>query len=109
MHIISCWVPEEKLVGEQGLTYPNNNAMILKMFFTGIGCFEGTFTLHMKEGYRPYQAPPRYVAMYYIPSRKSWKDHKRQQIIVPLEVEGSSKWYNSFILVNSQMEKFDYA
>ena len=30
--------------------------------FTGIGCFEGTFTLQVREGSCPYQALPRKVA-----------------------------------------------
>ena len=30
--------------------------------FLGIGCFEGTFTLLVKEGSQPYQVPPRRLA-----------------------------------------------
>ena len=30
--------------------------------FNDIGCFEGTFSLQLKPGSNPYQAPPRYVA-----------------------------------------------
>ena len=33
-----------------------------KDFCTGIGCFEGTFSLQVKADSKPYQAPPRYVA-----------------------------------------------
>ena len=31
-------------------------------FFTGTGCFGGTFYLQLKEGSQPYQAPPRRIA-----------------------------------------------
>ena len=27
-------------------------------FFSGIGCFKDTFSLHVKEIVKPYQAPP---------------------------------------------------
>ena len=30
--------------------------------FNGIGCFEGTFSLHLKPHSKPYQAPPRFMA-----------------------------------------------
>ena len=30
--------------------------------FTGIGCFEGTFSLQLKPDSKPYQVPPRHVA-----------------------------------------------
>ena len=30
--------------------------------FYGIGCFEDTFSLQVKEGSCPYQAPPRRIA-----------------------------------------------
>ena len=30
--------------------------------FTGIGCFDGTFRLQVREDSQPYQAPPSRVA-----------------------------------------------
>ena len=32
------------------------------MFFSGIGCFEGTFTLKVKDVSEPYHMPQRRVA-----------------------------------------------
>ena len=29
---------------------------------TGIGCFDGMFSLHVKSDSKPFQAPPRHVA-----------------------------------------------
>ena len=34
----------------------------LKDVFNGIGCFNGIFSLQIKPGSKPYQAPLRYVA-----------------------------------------------
>ena len=34
----------------------------LNDLFSGISCFEGTFSLQVKEGSHPYQASPRTVA-----------------------------------------------
>ena len=31
------------------------------MFFSGIGCFKATFSLEVKDGMKPYQAPVRHV------------------------------------------------
>ena len=31
-------------------------------FFSGIGCFKGTFSLQKKDGAKPYQALPRCIA-----------------------------------------------
>ena len=31
-------------------------------FFSGVGCFEGTFSLHVKEGSQSYQVPHRRLA-----------------------------------------------
>ena len=33
-----------------------------KDVFNGIGCFDGTFSLQLKPGSKPYQAPLRCVA-----------------------------------------------
>ena len=30
--------------------------------FNGIGCFKGTFSLHLKPGSKPHQVTPRHVA-----------------------------------------------
>ena len=30
--------------------------------FNGIGCFEGTFSLQLKQDSKPYQTPPRCMA-----------------------------------------------
>ena len=48
--------------------------------FSGVGCFEGTFRLQVKEGSKPYQT-------------------QKQQIILPLGVNETLEWCNSFILV----------
>ena len=34
----------------------------VKDVFNGIGCFDGTFSLQLKLGSKPYQAAPRHVA-----------------------------------------------
>ena len=43
----------------------------LKDIYTGIGCFQETFSLQGKERAKPYQAPPRHVAY---SLQKSFKD-----------------------------------
>ena len=57
------------------------------LFFT-IGCFEGTFSLQLKEGIHPYQAPSRRVAYTLQKPLKEWLEWiQKQQIIVPLGLD----------------------
>ena len=68
--------------------------------FIGIRCFEGIFKLRVKEGSHPYQASARKVA--YVlqqPLKEELYTWQKQEIIVPLDVEETSEWCNSFVLV----------
>ena len=54
--------------------------------FTGIGCFESTFKLRVKEDNHPYKTPPSWVAYTLQQPLKGELDRlKKQQITVPLE------------------------
>ena len=69
--------------------------------FSGIGCFEGTFPLQVKEGSHPYQTTPRRVG-YALqkPLKEELEWLQKKQIIVALGAHEMSKCqYNSFILV----------
>ena len=67
---------------------------------SGTGCFEGTFILQVKEGSKPYEAAPRRVACaLQEPVKKELDRLQRQQVIVPLAVDKTSGWCNSFTLV----------
>ena len=78
----------------------NENAQGFQWHFTGIGCFEDTFKLHVREGSCPYQAPPKRVS--YALQEPLWEKLDRlskQQIIVYIDVDETSEWCNSFMLV----------
>ena len=68
--------------------------------FNGIGCFEGTFSLYLKPDSKPFQAPPRHVAY---ALQKPFKDEldwlQKLDIIIPLWVDETLEWCNSFVLV----------
>ena len=68
--------------------------------FNGIGCFEGTFSLQLKPDSKPYQAPPRHVA-YALqePFKEELRCLQEMDIIMPLGVDETSEWCNSFVLV----------
>ena len=56
--------------------------------FPGIWCFEGTFSLQVKEGSHPYQAPTGRVAYTLSkPLKEELEFLEKQQIIVPLGVD----------------------
>ena len=68
--------------------------------FSGIGCFEGKFSLQVKEGNHPCQAPPRWVS--YVlqkPLTEELEWIQKQLIMVPLSTDKISQWCNSFVLV----------
>ena len=68
--------------------------------FNGIGCFDGTFSLQLKPGSKPYQVPPRYLACaLQKPFKKELERIQKQDIIAPLGVDETSKWCNKFVLV----------
>ena len=70
------------------------------MFSSEIGCFEGIFIFQVKVGSWPYKAPPRRVVYALQESLKEDLDWlQKQQIIVPLAVDETSEWCNSFVLV----------
>ena len=52
--------------------------------FTGIGCFDGTFSLQVKQDSKPYQASPRHVA-YALqkPFKEELETLQQQDIITP--------------------------
>ena len=85
-HIISCPAQAEQQIREQ-VRYLTNHIHSEFSDVSGIGCFEGTFSLQMRGGSPPYQALSKRVA--YIlqePLKKELKRLHRQQIIVPLGV-----------------------
>ena len=68
--------------------------------FSGIGCFKGMFSLQVKEGSHPDQAPLKRVAYALqkpLKEELSWL--QKQQIMAQLGVDETSEWCNSFILV----------
>ena len=68
--------------------------------FPGIRCFKLRLSLQVKEGGKPYQAPPRHVA-YSLqePYKKELENLQKQQIILALGVDETSDWCNSFTLL----------
>ena len=68
--------------------------------FNGIGCFEGTFSLQLKPDSKPHQAPPRCVAYaLQTPFKEELRCLQEKDIIMPLGVDETSEWSNSFVLV----------
>ena len=69
--------------------------------FNGIGCFEGTFSLQLKPDSKPYQAPPMCVA-YALqePFKEELRCLQEMDIIMPLGVDETLEWCNSFVLVS---------
>ena len=66
----------------------------------GIGCFEETFKLKVKEGSQLYHMPPRRLA-YTLqePLKEELERLWGQQLRVPLGTDETSEWHNSFISV----------
>ena len=88
----------DKRVGETNTNRIKNEFNDL---FSSIGCFEGTFSLQVKEDSSLYQASPRRVA--YVlqkPLKEELEWLQKQQVIVPLGVDEMSEWCNSFIIVS---------
>ena len=77
-----------------------------KDVFTWIGCFDGTFSLQVKPDSKPYQAPLRHVAY---ALQKPFKEEsqllQQQEIVTPLDVDGTAEWCISFVLVLKPNEK----
>ena len=69
--------------------------------FNGVWCFEGIFSFQVKDGSQLYQAPPKKVSVCTAGGLKEMMERlQKQQIIVPLGIDETSEWYNSFILVH---------
>ena len=68
--------------------------------FNGIGCFEGTFSLHLKPDSKPYQVPPRHMA-YALQKlfKEELKQLQEQDITAPLGEDMMAEWCNSFVVV----------
>ena len=63
--------------------------------FTSITCFEGTFKLWMREGSHPYQSLPRRLAhTLQEPLLEELDRLQKQQIIVPLDTDETSKLFH---------------
>ena len=72
----------------------------INYLFTGIECFEGTFSLQVKRDSCPFQALPRRVApVLQKPLNEELELLQKHQITVPLGVDEMSECCNSFILV----------
>ena len=68
--------------------------------FLGIGCFEDTFSLQVKECSYTYQAPLTHVA--YVlqkPCNEELESLQQLNLTVPLGVDEAAEWYNTFVLV----------
>ena len=67
--------------------------------FTGIGCFDRTFSLHVKPDSKPYQVFPRHIA-YALqkPFKEELERPQQQDIITPLVVGEMVEWCNSLVL-----------
>ena len=74
--------------------------------FTGISCCECTFKLQVREGSCLYQTLLRRVA-YALqgPLGEELDQLQKQQIIVPLGIDETSKLYNSFMLFPKVSDK----
>ena len=68
--------------------------------FSGIRCFDSTFSLQLKPDSKPYQTPLRHVA-YTLqkPFKEEFKMATKQEIITPLGIDETAEWFNSFVLV----------
>ena len=53
---------QAKRVTKVSTEIPKQLQKELEDVFTGIGCFDGTFSLQIKPGSKPYQAPTQHVA-----------------------------------------------
>ena len=68
--------------------------------FTGIGCFDGMFSLQVKSESKPYQALPRHIAYALQKLFKGELERFQQQdIITLLGIDEMAEWFNSFIFV----------
>ena len=71
-----------------------------KDVFTGIGCFDGMFSLQVKPDCKPYQVPPGHAAY---ALQKSFKEEleclQHEDIITPLGMDETVEWCNSYVLV----------
>ena len=64
-----------------------------KDVFTGIGCFEGTFSLQVKPDSKPYQVPPQCVA-YVLQTlfKEELEKLQEQDIISPFSMDETAEW-----------------
>ena len=69
--------------------------------FNGIGYFDGTFSLQLRLDSKPYQEPLRCDA-YTLqkPFKEELERLQKWDIIAHLEVDETSEWCNSFVLVS---------
>ena len=68
--------------------------------FQGVGCFEGTVQIDLKDNAVPYQAPPRRVPVALQKDFKHTLDKMVQdQILKPLSLDERSEWCNSFVAI----------
>ena len=68
--------------------------------FTGIGCFDGMFSLQVKLDSKLYQATPWYIIhALQKPFKEEMERLQQQDIITPLGINEMVQWCNSFVLV----------
>ena len=67
--------------------------------FNGIRCFKGTFSLQLKPDRKPYQVPPRHIAYALQKPFKEELQRLQELDIMPLGVDETTEWCNSFVLV----------
>ena len=75
--------------------------------FSGIVCFEGTFSLEVKDGSKPYQVLPPGVAYALMePIKEEQERLQKLQITVSIGMGETQEWCHSFVLfynVNSEV------
>ena len=74
--------------------------------FTGIVCFDGTFSLQVKADSKPYLVQPLHVAY---ALQKPFKEElellKQEDIIPQLGMDKTAEWCNSFVIVTKSNGK----
>ena len=68
--------------------------------FTAIGCFEGICRMQVKEDSKSYQAALGHVVYVLHKSLKELEWLQQLDIIVPLCIDETVEWCNSFVLVS---------
>ena len=98
--------PSEKSDKKASTEITKQLQMEFEDVFTGIGCFDGTFTLQVKPDSKTQQVSPKHIAY---ALQKLFKEEferlQQQDIMTPLSVHEMAEWCNSFILIPKPNDK----